>query len=111
MGAYLFGRILSEGKDGRFDKIKKDPPTFFFVWMAQAAWCSLLLMPVVALNAAPAAALAPAVTATDVLGLGLFAAGLAVEVVADAQKTRWLRDRKAKQHDEQFMTRGLWKRR
>ncbi len=113
VGAYLFGRILKDGKDSRFDAIKKDPPTFFAVWMAQAMWVALLLMPVVTLNAAPAAAFAglPAVAVTDVVGLGLFATGLAVEVVADAQKSRWVHDKKAKLHDEQFMTSGLWQRR
>lgn len=79
--------------------------------MAQATWVSLVLMPVVALNSVPAAALASTgvlVSLTDVLGLGLYAGGLGFEVVADRQKSRWMAEKKAKQHDEEFMTRGLW---
>ncbi len=114
MGTYLFGRITAEGKDSRFDKVRTRPAYFAFLWAAQATWVSLLMMPVMALNAVPVrvfAGLPAAVGVTDVVGLGLFAAGFAVEVVADAQKTRWQHEKKAKVHDEQFMTRGLWKRR
>ncbi|TPX15491.1 uncharacterized protein E0L32_004471 [Thyridium curvatum] len=111
LGSYLFQRITQQGSDSRFDEIKKSPPKFFAAWMAQATWVSLVLMPVVALNSVPAAALASAgalVGLTDALGLGLYAGGLGFEVVADRQKSRWMAEKKAKQHDEEFMTRGLW---
>ncbi len=109
VGTYLFRRILHEGRDSRFDAIKKEPAVFFAVWMAQALWGSMLLMPVITLNAVPADALEASPGLTDVLGLGLFALGLGFETVADAQKSRWVHDKEAKLHDEQFMTRGLWK--
>ncbi|KAI1338882.1 hypothetical protein F5Y15DRAFT_101075 [Xylariaceae sp. FL0016] len=110
LGTYLFQRILSTGHDSRFDEIKKSPPKFFAAWMGQATWVSLCLMPVIAINSVPAAAFAalPAVTATDVLGLALFAGGLTFEMVADRQKSRWLTEKKEKIHDEQFLTKGLW---
>jgi steroid 5-alpha reductase family enzyme len=78
--------------------------------MVQAIWVSLCLMPVVAVNSVPHAVLStlPAIGLTDILGLGLFIGGLGFEVAADRQKNRWVQEKKAKQHDEDFLTRGLW---
>ena len=113
MGSYLFQRVLQEGKDSRFDEIKKSPPKFAVAFFAQATWVSLCLMPVIALNAIPAATFAalPALRATDVLGLSLYVGGLAFEVTADRQKSRWAREKREKVHDEEFLTRGLWSKR
>ena len=113
MGSYLFQRVLSEGRDSRFDTIRRSPPKFLAAFLAQSAWVSLCLMPVLALNAVPATALAavPRLLATDVLGLGLWAGGFAIEVLADRQKSEWLRAKRAKEHDEQFLTRGLFSKR
>ncbi|KAK2049187.1 DUF1295-domain-containing protein [Colletotrichum somersetense] len=110
LGSYLFQRILEEGKDSRFDEIKKSPARFAVAFFAQATWVSLCLMPVIALNAVPASAFAalPAFKASDVLGLLIYVAGFAFEITADRQKSRWLRERREKVHDEQFMTSGLW---
>ncbi|GKT44117.1 uncharacterized protein ColSpa_04298 [Colletotrichum spaethianum] len=110
LGSYLFQRILEEGKDSRFDEIKKSPARFAGAFFAQATWVSLCLMPVIALNAVPASAFAalPAFKASDALGLLVYVAGFAFEITADRQKSRWLRERREKAHDEQFMTSGLW---
>ena len=111
MGIYLFQRILSEGKDSRFDKIKKSPPKFLVAFMAQATWVSLCLMPVLAINSIPHAALAtlPVIGITDILGLLLYVGGLSFEVAADRQKNQWAQEKKRKEHDEDFLTRGLWR--
>lgn len=110
MGSYLFQRILEEGKDSRFDEIKKSPARFAGAFFAQATWVSLCLMPVIALNAVPASAFAalPAFKASDALGLLVYVAGFAFEITADRQKSKWLRERREKAHDQQFMTSGLW---
>ncbi|KZL64716.1 hypothetical protein CI238_11730 [Colletotrichum incanum] len=110
LGSYLFQRILEEGKDSRFDEIKKSPAKFAGAFFAQATWVSLCLMPVIALNAVPASAFAalPAFKASDALGLLVYVAGFAFEITADRQKSKWLRERREKIHDEQFMTSGLW---
>lgn len=79
--------------------------------MAQATWVSLCLMPILAINALPAstfAALGTAVSITDVIGLLLYVGGLSFEVAADRQKDAWVQEKKNKQHDEDFLTRGLW---
>ncbi|TVY38684.1 hypothetical protein LSUB1_G003524 [Lachnellula subtilissima] len=110
LGTYLFQRVISDGKDSRFDEIKKSPPKFFGAFMVQATWVSLCLMPVLALNSIPHVALSalPLIGVTDIIGLLLFAGGLTFEVTADRQKNAWVQAKKNKEHDEDFLTRGLW---
>ncbi|KAK0617036.1 hypothetical protein B0T14DRAFT_435050 [Immersiella caudata] len=108
LGSYLFQRVLQEGKDSRFDKIKTSPSKFWVAFMVQATWVSLCLMPVMAVNAIPAAAFGSGLKLTDVLGLGLYVGGMTFEVMADQQKSKWMKEKREKQHDEEFLTRGLW---
>jgi steroid 5-alpha reductase family enzyme len=69
-------------------------------------------VPVLALNSLPAAVLSslPFFRATDLLGLSLYAGGLALEVAADLQKSAWVAAKRRKEHDEDFLTAGLWRR-
>ncbi|KAK5174267.1 uncharacterized protein LTR77_001347 [Saxophila tyrrhenica] len=111
LGSFLYARITSEnGQDSRFDSIRGSPLKFLGAWTAQATWVSLCLMPVLALNSIPATALAalPFVTITDVIGLLLYVGGITFEATADRQKNQWVEEKKAKKHDEDFLTRGLW---
>ncbi|KAK0628728.1 hypothetical protein B0T17DRAFT_489536 [Bombardia bombarda] len=110
LGAYLFQRVLQDGHDSRFDEIKKSPPKFLVAFMAQATWVSLCLMPVIAVNSIPAAALATGANLrlTDIIGLSLYIGGFLLEITADRQKSKWASEKKQKLHDEQFLTRGLW---
>ncbi|KAI9649191.1 hypothetical protein NHQ30_001759 [Ciborinia camelliae] len=110
LGSYLFARILSDGHDSRFDKIKKSPPRFLGAFTAQATWVTLCSMPVLAINALPRPLLAtlPTLMLTDILGLLLFTSGLTFEIVADRQKSAWSAAKKRKEHDEDFLTTGLW---
>jgi steroid 5-alpha reductase family enzyme len=113
VGSFLFQRILQEGKDSRFDEIKKSPRRFAVAWFAQATWVSLCLLPVIAVNSVPARVFSSVsgLKISDILGLSLYVGGLAFEVVADLQKSKWMRERKEKVHDEEFLTRGLWSKR
>lgn len=106
-------RVLESGGDSRFDKIKKSPPKFAVAWTAQATWVSLCLMPVIAINSIPATVFAtlPRTKLTDFLGLSLYVGGFLFEIIADRQKSQWMREKKNKQHDEDFMTRGVWSKR
>lgn len=111
MGSYLFSRVLDHGHDSRFDKIRDKPVRFATVFLIQAVWVTIPMLPVVALGAVPAATLATAVprlATTDVLGLSLWGMGFVFESVADYQKSRWVKQKKLKQHDEEFMTSGLF---
>jgi len=68
------------------------------------------LLPVLAVNALPASVFAalPAVGITDIIGVMLFVGGITFEATADKQKSNWLKEKKEKKHNEQFLTRGLW---
>lgn len=111
LGSFLFSRITAEdGKDSRFDSIRGSPPKFLGAFAAQATWVSLCLLPVLAVNSIPATTLAllPVVTLIDVLGLALFIGGITLEATADRQKSQWMKEKKEKRHNEEFLTRGLW---
>ncbi|KAI1490747.1 hypothetical protein F5X96DRAFT_669363 [Biscogniauxia mediterranea] len=112
LGSYLFARVRAadDGHDSRFDGIRGSPVKFGAAFAAQAVWVSLVLMPVIAVNAAVVPAAGVRVQVTDVLGGALFLAGFACEIVADRQKSAWVARRRAKEHDEAFMTTGLWSR-
>lgn len=71
---------------------------------------SLCLLPVLAINSIPATTLAalPFFTITDIIGLLLYFGGISFEATADRQKSQWLKEKKEKKHEEDFLTRGLW---
>jgi steroid 5-alpha reductase family enzyme len=104
LGIFLFRRILRAGKDDRFDEIKPSFFRFLNFWTLQGLWVSLTL----------AAALA-AITTTTRRELGLFALvgglvwvfGFAIEVTADAQKSRFRAD---PVNRGKFIQTGLWAR-
>ena len=111
LGSFLFARITAdEGRDSRFDGLRESAPKFFGAFAAQATWVSLCLLPVLAVNSIPATALAalPAFTLTDIRGLLLYVGGITFEATADRQKNKWVEEKKAKKHSEEFLTRGLW---
>jgi len=104
LGSFLFRRIHSAGKDGRFDDIKPSFIRFLMVWTLQGLWVTITL----------AAALV-AITTTTRKELDLFALagfliwviGFAIEVVADQQKSRFRADPENK---GKFIQTGLWAR-
>lgn len=104
LGTFLLRRILRDGKDDRFDKIKPNFLRFLNAWTIQALW--------VTLTAAPAFI---AITATKrkelgvfaIIGLALWVIGFTIEVVADYQKTQF---RKNPANKEKFIQSGLWAR-
>lgn len=111
VGSYLYQRISADGSDSRFDNIRGSPPKFLGAFFLQATWVSLCLMPVLAINSLPTtifSTLSASVAITDVIGLLLYVGGLSFEVIADRQKDKWVQEKKAKKHDEDFLTRGLW---
>ncbi|KAG8968126.1 hypothetical protein FRC03_008479 [Tulasnella sp. 419] len=107
LGSFLVQRVLREGKDSRFDEIKKQPLSFTFMWIGQATWIAVVGLPIWLANALPASA-HPALGVRDFAGISLAIISLAIEVIADRQKTIWRRDKSAKKHDEKFISSGLW---
>ena len=104
LGTFLFRRVRKAGKDDRFDEIKPDFFRFLNVWTIQGLWVTFTA----------AAALVTITSANrkelDVfalLGLLLWLTGFAVEVTADAQKSRFNAD---PQNKGKFINVGLWSR-
>ncbi len=102
LGTFLFRRVRRDGRDGRFDRIKTDPLRFFMTWSLQGLW--------VLLTAACALAI---ITGSErssigwvaVLGIVVWIAGFAIEVVADQQKSAF---KKNPANEGRFITSGLW---
>ena len=102
LGWFLFGRICKSGKDQRFDEIKKQFWRFLLTWTLGGAWVFITL----------AAALVVLTSADQrnidgfaVFGLALWVIGFTVEIIADAQKSRF---RSADSNAGKFISSGLW---
>ncbi|KZT07686.1 DUF1295-domain-containing protein [Laetiporus sulphureus 93-53] len=107
LGSFLVTRALNAGGDSRFDNIKNQPAQFAGFWLGQGIWILLVGLPVYMVNTLPAAA-HPPLTRLDYASLVLFGGSWLLEIIADHQKTSWRHARDRKQHDERFITRGLW---
>jgi steroid 5-alpha reductase family enzyme len=104
LGTFLFLRIQKAGKDARFDDIKPSFIRFLNTWTLQGLWVTFTL----------AAALAAITTTTRkelgwfaLIGLLVWVFGFAIEVMADAQKSRF---RAHPENKGKFIHTGLWAR-
>jgi len=102
LGSFLFRRILADGNDTRFDKIKPVPSRFFFTWTLQGLW--VLTTSACALAAITSLKRVP-LQWIDSFGLAVFLTGFSIEVVADRQKRR----HRAQHGPHQFIGSGLWR--
>ncbi len=104
LGTFLFRRVHKAGKDGRFDEIKPNFFRFLNAWTIQGLWVAFT-----------ASAALVAITSTHRKELDLFAIfgflvwliGIAIEVTADSQKSRFNADPANKGN---FIQTGLWSR-
>lgn len=102
LGSFLFLRIRAAGSDGRFDAIKRDPARFLVVWTMQALWVVMTAGAALAVIAGPQR---PGPDVWLVLGGLVWVVGMALEVVADAQKSAFRRN---PANRDRFITSGLW---
>jgi len=100
LGSFLFRRIRSEGKDGRFDSIKPSAARFLVAWTLQGLWVFLTLCAAIA--AISSAKPAP-LGLLDAVGLVVWVSGFTIEVVADRQKSAFRERRPG-----EFVDEGLW---
>ena len=98
--SFLAWRARERGGDTRFDKIKGSFWSFLTAWIIQGLWVTLISLPVLFINSAPATPLA----AGDVVLLAGFLGGVIVELIADVQKAQWVRAGR----QGVFCTAGLW---
>jgi steroid 5-alpha reductase family enzyme len=104
LGGFLVYRVHRVGHDSRFDEAKKQPLKYWVFWTMQAAWVFVTLSPVLLLNTASLGGPARLVW-SDFVGVGMWALGLGIEAVADAQKFAFKMDPANK---GKFIDTGLW---
>ncbi|KAJ3855130.1 hypothetical protein EV368DRAFT_72472 [Lentinula lateritia] len=106
LGSFLV-QVFKAGEDSRFNEVKHKPVEFTFYWFMQATWVFVVGFPVYLANTMPKNVHPPLCT-RDYFSIGLFASSFFFEALADRQKTIWRRRKDAKEHDEKFITSGLW---
>lgn len=106
LGSFLALRVHKAGSDGRFDQIKGSPLRFLQVWVIQGAWVSLTAAAAWIAISADASSRAPIGWLT-VIGIVVWALGMVIEIVADAQKSVFRADPRNR---DEFIRTGLWSR-
>lgn len=106
LGSFLAMRVHKAGSDGRFDEIKGSPLRFLQVWVIQGAWVSLTAAAAWIAISTDAAA-RPPLGWLSIFGVVVWALGMVVEIVADAQKSAF---RKGPSNRDEFIRTGLWSR-
>jgi len=102
LGSFLFRRVKRSGRDDRFDTLKPYWGRFFMAWTLQGLWVFITLL------AALVAVTSPGSASWDgwaTLGLVVWAAGFAIEAVADRQKSAFKAD---PANQGRFIQHGLW---
>lgn len=102
LGSYLFFRIMSEGYDHRFDRVRDHPLKFLLYWTIQGVWVFVTLLPTLILNFKKED---QPLSVTDYFGWTLWTVGFLLETVADWQKFRFRSDTINK---GRFIRTGLW---
>ncbi len=102
LSSFLFLRISKSGKDSRFDEIKHQPARFLMAWTLQGLW--VLLTAAAALAVITGGERAP-LGAVGIAGVGVWAAGMLIEIVADRQKSNFKAD---PANEGRFINVGLW---
>jgi steroid 5-alpha reductase family enzyme len=104
LGSFLFTRIQKAGKDDRFDEIKPLFFRFLNVWTIQALWVTFT---VAAALVAITASFRKELDGFAIAGLLIWLFGFAIEIVADAQKSKFNANPANK---GKFIQTGLWSR-
>jgi steroid 5-alpha reductase family enzyme len=91
LSGFLLFRILKTGKDDRFDDKRDKFFRFLGFWVFQMLWVWICSLPVTVLNSPAVQAFPqPAFgTGRDIAGVVLYAVGLVMETVSDAQRYRF----------------------
>ena len=102
LGLFLFHRIIQDGKDNRFNKVRGSPRLFLIYWTVQGVWVWLTLLPTLILNTSTKD---EKLTWRDYLGWSLWLVGFTLEVAADRQKSQFRAD---PANRGKWISSGLW---
>jgi steroid 5-alpha reductase family enzyme len=91
LAGFLFFRILNTGTDHRFDNMRRHFIKFGAFWVLQLLWVYGVSLPVTVLNSPGVTRYGqpPFGTGRDIAGIVLYAIGLLMESVSDAQRYRF----------------------
>jgi steroid 5-alpha reductase family enzyme len=103
LGGYLFTRIRRIKVDHRFDEMRDHPLRFARFWILQAIAVAVIMLPV---SYAVSRDEAPAFGVWAIVGIGVWLVGLAIEAVADQQKSTF---KSSPEGRDRFIDSGLWK--
>ena len=102
LGTYLLLRILSIGKDNRFDDKRDHFLRFMIFWILQGVTVWVVMIPMAVVLSAP---VSTEVNALYLGGLFIWMAGFLTETVSDIQKFRF----KSQKGNRGWIETGLWK--
>ena len=102
LGSFLFMRIHKAGEDRRFRTIKINFTRFLMTWTLQGMWVSMCLLCVLTALSSYSGVV---MNSIFFIGLAVFIFGLAIEIIADNQKTVF---RSNFENKDKFITTGLW---
>jgi steroid 5-alpha reductase family enzyme len=102
LATFLFRRISRDGKDSRFDDIKTRPLRFFMAWTIQGLW---VLLTAAAAFAVITGGVREPLGVVGVIGIAVWLIGIAIEIVADRQKSNFRRN---PDNAGRFIDVGLW---
>ena len=102
LGSFLYLRISKDAKDERFDDIKRCRFAFAGMWTTQAAWVSLIQVPVLLINSrVDTTPIGP----VDYISLVLWVLAFLIEAKADNEKFVF---RSKPENRKKFITDGIW---
>nr|XP_002124274.1 uncharacterized protein LOC100182009 [Ciona intestinalis] len=102
LGLFLFYRVLHEGGDKRFNKVKSKPVTFLIYWMIQGVWIIVMSAPVLFVNNERQNV---PINTRDYVGFAVWLFGMFFEIMADLQKLTF---RNNPDNAGKFISSGLW---
>ena len=106
LGAYLFIRILTKGKDHRFDKFRHIFKRFFRFWLLQGMSVWIVSLPfIVGLTVSPESFEFSISDTWLIIGVTCWIFGFLIESIADYQKFRF---RNNPENQGKFMDKGLF---
>ncbi|CAB4032906.1 Delta(14)-sterol reductase [Paramuricea clavata] len=102
LGLFLFTRVLREGGDSRFNKVRDKPSMMLLFWTIQGVWVYMTTLPTLMLNTSKRN---PPLAWKDYLGWSMWTVGFCIQLIADYQKTIF---RSNPANHKKFITTGLW---
>ncbi len=104
LASFLFVRVLRTGHDSRLDDLLGSPGPAAGFWFAQFLWAFIVSLPHTLAADLPVKA-QPAFGGCQLVGLAMYASGLLIETLSDAQKWTFKQD---PANSGKFCSVGLW---